>query len=97
MRRTLLFCAVAVVAFSLGTLSGPPAAQAVAAPAPHATPAPAPEPHPEIRPAIHSLEEAQNHLEKAARDFGGRRVKALEHTRETLVERHEALEFVEHY
>jgi len=96
MRRTLLLCAAAVVAFSLGMLFGPAAAQPVAAPAPHAIPAPAPEPHPEIRAAIHNLEEAQNHLEKAARDFGGHRAKALELTRQALAECNEALKFTEH-
>lgn len=37
-----------------------------------------PEPHPEIRAAISSLRHAKEHLEKAAHDFGGHRVEALE-------------------
>ena len=34
--------------------------------------------HPEIRQAIRALERAKDHLQKAAHDFGGHRVEAVE-------------------
>jgi len=37
-----------------------------------------PEPHPQINAAIHSLERAKDHLQKAAHDFGGHRVEAIQ-------------------
>jgi transcription elongation GreA/GreB family factor len=37
-----------------------------------------PEPHPQITAAIRSLERAKDHLEKAAHDFGGHRVEAIQ-------------------
>jgi hypothetical protein len=45
---------------------------------PAVAPAAAPEPHPEIRAAMQSLRHAKEHLEKAAHDFGGHRVEAIE-------------------
>jgi hypothetical protein len=48
-------------------------------------PAPAPgqaprrgERHPEIRAAMHALQNAERHLQQAAHDYGGHRVKAME-------------------
>ena len=57
-----------------------PAAAASPAPAHAAAPAPAPaaEPHPEIRDAIAALQNARNHLNHAAHDFGGHRVDAIQ-------------------
>jgi hypothetical protein len=49
--------------------------------------------HPEMIHALKSLENAKNHLEKAAHDFGGDRAKALEHTEEAIKEVKEALQF----
>jgi hypothetical protein len=37
-----------------------------------------PEPHPQISAAIRSLERAKDHLQKAAHDFGGHRVEAIQ-------------------
>lgn len=50
-----------------------------------------PERHPEIQAAIHHLREAKRNLEHANRDFGGHRVKALEHVNEALEECNQAL------
>ncbi|MGC2333958.1 MAG: hypothetical protein WA581_21080 [Candidatus Acidiferrales bacterium] len=55
-----------------------PAAAASPAPAHAAAPAPAAEPHPEIRDAIAALQNARNHLDHAAHDFGGHRVDAIQ-------------------
>jgi hypothetical protein len=49
--------------------------------------------HPEIRNAIRALENARNHLQKGAHDFGGHRVKALEHVNEALEECRQALQY----
>jgi hypothetical protein len=49
--------------------------------------------HPEIRAAMHDLESAQHHLDRADRDFGGHKVKAMEHIRAAMGQLHEALEF----
>jgi hypothetical protein len=49
--------------------------------------------HPEIHAAIRHLEQAKAALEKAAHDFGGHRVKALEAVNHALEECHAALEY----
>lgn len=49
--------------------------------------------HPEIHAAIRHLREAKMNLEKANHDFGGHRVKALEHVNEALEECERALNF----
>ncbi len=36
------------------------------------------EPHPQINAAVRSLERAKDHLQKAAHDFGGHRVEAIQ-------------------
>ena len=51
------------------------------------------EQHPEIRDAIRALENARNHLQKAAHDFGGHRAKALEHVNQALEECRQALQY----
>jgi hypothetical protein len=68
-----------------------------ATPAPRATAAePAPGPHPEIRDAIRLLRDAQDHLRHGAHDFGGHRVKAMEHIDQALTELNEALNYDKH-
>jgi hypothetical protein len=51
--------------------------------------------HPEIHHAIQALENAKHHLEGAQHDFGGHRVKAVEHINQALGELKEALQFAE--
>ena len=51
------------------------------------------EPHPQIMAAIRSLEAARLHLQRAAHDFGGHRVKAIRATDAALVQLKRALEF----
>lgn len=46
--------------------------------------APKKEPHPELVAALKALEEAKNHLERAARDFGGYRARAAGQTDEAI-------------
>ncbi len=59
------------------------AAPAVAAVAPAA---PAPERHPHIHEALESMRAAKHHLETAAHDFDGHRVKAIEHLDQAIRE-----------
>ncbi len=49
--------------------------------------------HPEIRAAQRDLQHAKARLERAAHDFGGHRVKAIEHINGALDELREALEY----
>jgi hypothetical protein len=44
------------------------------------------EPHPHIREALESMREAKKHLETAAHDFDGHRVKSLEHLQKAIEE-----------
>ncbi|MGA8005157.1 MAG: hypothetical protein WCA17_03575 [Burkholderiales bacterium] len=52
--------------------------------------------HPEIRAAQRALANSEHHLDRAAHDFGGHRVRAMELIREAQKQLHEALEFAEH-
>ena len=52
-----------------------------------------PEPHPEINAALTHLEQAKANLERGAHDFGGHRVKALEHTNQAIAECNQALRY----
>ena len=52
--------------------------------------------HPEIHAAQRALANAGGHLAKAAHDFGGHRVHAMELIRQAQAELHEALEYAEH-
>jgi len=52
--------------------------------------------HPEIRDAIQLLNQAQDHLNHAAHDFGGHRVNAMKHISEALEELHAAEQFNKH-
>jgi len=49
--------------------------------------------HPQIRAAEHDLASAMYHLQRAARDFGGHRVKAIALIDQAQEELHEALKF----
>ena len=49
--------------------------------------------HPQIRAAEHDLASAKYHLQRAARDFGGQRVKAIALIDQAQEELHEALKF----
>ena len=96
MKHPLLLCAAAAVALGLATLSLTPKGQPLAAPVPRAVPAAAPDHSDEIKEAMHNLEEAQSHLDKAVERFGGHRVKALNLAHEAYLECKEALETAEH-
>lgn len=55
------------------------------------------EPHPEIRRAIRELEATKAGLAKyGAHDFGGHRVKAIDHIDQALAELHQALQYDKH-
>ena len=49
--------------------------------------------HPEIHKAMRKLKEAKEDLDKAARDFGGHKVKAIAAINQALAELHAGLEF----
>ncbi len=49
--------------------------------------------HPEIHKAMRKLKEAKEDLEKAAHDYGGHKVKAIEAINQALAELHAGLEF----
>jgi hypothetical protein len=51
------------------------------------------EKHPEIQAAIRHLQQAKNNLEHANHDFGGHRVKAIEHVNQALEELNQALNY----
>ncbi len=51
------------------------------------------EPHPEINAAIRALEAARLHLQRAAHDFGGHRVKAIRAIDAALVQLRLALKY----
>jgi len=55
----------------------PPSPPVAGVPAVPATPAP--EPHPQIKDALEAMRTAKHHLQGAAHDFDGHRVKAIEH------------------
>ena len=50
-------------------------------------------PHPEIRAAMHSLVVGERHLQEAARDYGGHRVKAMELIQQAQAELRAGLEW----
>lgn len=89
------FLTLLVMATLLFTLAFPavaakaPAAPVPAVPAIAAAPALAPTPtpaHPEIHEALEAMRNAKHHLESAAHDFDGHRVKALEHLNQAIHE-----------
>ena len=81
-----------VMATLLFTLAFPAAAAGPNAPAPPVpaapavAPAPVPPPHPHIHEALEAMRNAKHHLESAAHDFDGHRVKALEHLDQAIHE-----------
>ncbi|HTZ84487.1 MAG TPA: hypothetical protein VMB66_14905 [Candidatus Acidoferrales bacterium] len=87
-----------IMATLLFTLAFPAAAAGPKAPAPPVPAAPAvaavpaaaaaalPEPHPEIHAALEAMRNAKHHLESAAHDFDGHRVKAIEHLDQAIHE-----------
>jgi len=64
----------------------PPAPPVAAAPAVAAVAVPTPPPHPEIHAALEAMRNAKHHLEGAAHDFDGHRVKAIEHLDQAIHE-----------
>jgi hypothetical protein len=82
---TLLITATLLLTLASSVSAAGPKAPAaapvpVAAAAPAAVPAAAvPERHPHIDEALESMRAAKHHLESAEHDFGGHRVKAIEH------------------
>ena len=86
---TLLAMAVAVFALAFPAAAAgpnPPSPPVVGAPAlPAASPLP-PEPHPHIHEALEAMRAAKHHLETAAHDFDGHRVKSIEHLDQAIHE-----------
>lgn len=76
----------AVLTLPLTAVTRPPKAVFAAAPAVQ-------EPHPEINGAIRALEAAKAHLQRAAHDFGGHRVKALRAVDAALAQLRLALQY----
>ena len=76
-----------VLAFPAGA-AGPnvPLAPKIATPAVPAVAVAVPERHPHIDEALESMRAARKHLETAAHDFGGHRVKAIEHLDQAIRE-----------
>jgi len=93
--RTLVrSAALALLAIALLPATYPGQAPPVQAPPVHAPgAAKGQERHPEIRAAMRALQNAKRELEKGAHDFGGHRVKALEHVNQALAECREALTY----
>lgn len=54
-------------------------------------------PHPEIDDAMRLLNQAQDHLQHAAHDFGGHRDKAMGHINQALEELRAAIEYANHH
>lgn len=81
---TLLF-ALTFPAAAAAPKAPVPAAPAVA-PVPAPAAAPAPPPHPHITEALEAMRNAKHHLETAAHDFDGHRVKAIEHLDQAIKE-----------
>ena len=83
---------VVVIAMLTAVLTMP-----LVATTPPAKPAPvggvAQEPHPQIMAAIRALEAARLHLQRAAHDFGGHRVKAIRAIDAALVQLKLALQY----
>jgi hypothetical protein len=85
---TLLITATLLLTLALPVgAAGPKAAPVAAAPVP-ASPVVAPPvpPHPEIHAALEAMRDAKRHLESAAHDFHGHRVKSLDHLNQAIRE-----------
>ena len=86
---TLLITATLLLTLAFpAAAAGPKAPAMPVAPALAAEPAmPAPPPqHPHIKEALESMRAAKHHLETAAHDFDGHRVKAIEHLDQAIRE-----------
>ena len=86
MMALLLFSLAFPVAAAGPTAPLAPIPAAAAAPATPAAAAVPPEHHPEIVAALEAMRNAKEHLEHAAHDFGGHRVKSLEHLQRAIEE-----------
>jgi hypothetical protein len=84
MTASLVFT-LAFPAAAAGPKAPVPAAPAVALVAPPAT-APPPPRHPQVKDALEAMRAAKHHLETAAHDFDGHRVKAIEHLDQAIRE-----------
>ena len=88
-----LFAFVVALSFPLATSAEPgpaPAKATITSPVP-------PPPHPEIDDAMRLLSQAQDHLNHAATDFGGHRLKAIDHISKALDELRAAKEWANHH
>jgi hypothetical protein len=86
---TLLITATLLLTLAFPAAAAGPKAPAPApalAPVPPAAAAPVPERHPHIDEALESMRAAKHHLESAEHDFGGHRVKAIEHLNQAIKE-----------
>ncbi|MFZ0731601.1 MAG: hypothetical protein WAM79_04680 [Candidatus Sulfotelmatobacter sp.] len=92
--KKIALLSLLIMATLLFTLAFPAAAAGPKAPAPPVASAPAvaavpaatPAPHPEIHAALEAMRNAKHHLESAAHDFDGHRVKAIEHLDQAIHE-----------
>jgi len=53
--------------------------------------------HPRLREALQALENAKKHLEAAPKEFGGHRVKAIEHINQAIEECKAALQYAQEH
>lgn len=87
---TLLIMATVLLTLAFSAAAAGPKAPAAPVPAAAATPAPAaaalPAEHPHIHEALEAMRSAKQHLETAAHDFHGHRVKAIEHLDQAIHE-----------
>jgi len=86
---TLLITATLLLALAIPVgAAGPKAAAApvAAAAAPVPAAAAAPEKHPNIEAALEAMRNAKHHLDDAAHDYHGHRVKAIEHLDQAIHE-----------
>ena len=95
MKTKVLICLTAAAFFAFLVRPAPGPARPAPVPATPAAAAAA-ESHPEIQAALHALENARNHLQKGAHDFGGHRVQALRLTEQAIEQCHAALSYDRH-
>lgn len=90
-----LLAFAAAVSFPVATSAepGPPTVKAATV----SSPVPVPPRHPEIDDAMRLLNQAQDHLNHAAHDFGGHRTAAMDHISKALDELHKAIEYANHH
>jgi hypothetical protein len=88
---SLLVIAALALTLAMPVTGAGPKAAAAPAPAVAAVPAvavaaPTPEAHPHIDEALEAMRSAKHQLETAEHDFGGHRVKAIEHLNQAIRE-----------